>query len=105
MKAKKPKRRYYTPQEITRDIDKAKERLRHHLAVADALDVEADMLYKAGPKFSVEASMKRNEAEKNRKSAYRLENKRIPFLSQKLAEFQTIPLSGVIPDPSISTKG
>lgn len=107
MKRKVPKKRYRSAQDITREIDLYKQKLQRLLDRASSFDLQADELFKAGPGLHEDATYHREQAKKMRRSAFRIEKIRLPFLSQKLAEFQTELLPGVITDGdmSISSKG
>lgn len=97
MKPKKV-RRFDTSQQIEDEIDLARKHIDHKLAVAQAYDIEADNLFKVGHPFSEDAVFKREQAKVLRRQAYRIETKRIPKLREKLAEFKTELLPGVITD-------
>lgn len=94
MKTKKP-RRFETSQQIEDEIEACKERARHKMRVAHTLDMEADVLFQHHEESEL-GVFKREQAKKVRHQAYRIENVRIPKLSQKLAEFKTDLLPGVI---------
>lgn len=95
---KKPPKRYETANQIRDEIDACKERVRHKLAAAEAYDIEASNLFKAGHPYEEDAAFKREQGKVLRRQAHRIETKRIPKLSEKLAEFNTELLPGVIPD-------
>lgn len=105
MNPKKPKKRYHTIQQITREIDAAHAKVEKLLKMADNLDHVADGLIQAGPALEEDAAGKREEADKLRKQAFRLEQNRIPHLKQKCGEFLTGQLPFMDDDPSIPSKG
>lgn len=97
MKAKKPRRRYYTANQIRDEIQRYKTKAQSLMDSAATLDVKADQLYKTNdPTLAEDASFAREQAKKRRHSAQRIFEKRIPYLKQKLAEWQTDTLPGII---------
>src|ERR1035437_158157 len=96
-------KRYQNESQILKDVEKARKDLARHLVVADDHDRKADELFIAGPEFVEDAGLNREQAKIQRRMAYRIENNRLPFLKQKLAEFQTPMLPAIDDgDPSIS---
>lgn len=96
------KKRYEHENQIRADIDRFKAKAQKLRDAASALDMRADLLVKnngAGGFFG-EISFARSQAEKKRKSAGRIETDRLVKLKQKLAEFQTEPIPGILPDRS-----
>ena len=96
-------KRYQNESQILKDVEKSRKNLAQHLLVADNHDRQADHLFNSGPEFVEDAGLNREQAKIQRRKAYRIENNRIPFLIQKLAEFRT-PMLPTIDDgdPSIS---
>jgi hypothetical protein len=89
---------------ITREIDSYKLKLQRLLDRAASFDLQADQLFKSG--LSEDGVYHREQAKKLRRSAFRIEKKRLPYLSQKLAEFLTPQLPAIDNgDKSISIKG
>ena len=85
------KPRYFTREEIERDIDKATQKAAKLMGQAEELDLVADQWFRK-PLMVERAIRSRLDAKKCRRQATRLMNKRVKFLSDKLAEFMTIPL-------------
>jgi len=108
-KPKTPKKRLTTKEQIIARIDKftAKRDVQHKQA-AQLLE-DAKNLYRqsSDPKcgFTVslvaEAKSKQRRADKLGKSIKRLEEKVLPPLKRKLAEFQTNIIPGFLPDTSV----
>lgn len=114
--SKKPKPRYESEAEIIRDIDVAKQKAR---LLKDA----ANGMFHQAEQMAIEASQADEEglapheieylleqrawiltkAEKMAASANNIYKERIPYLSQKLAEFRTMTIPGILPDKSIET--
>lgn len=92
----KPKKRYENPQQIQEKIRDKRSEVKNHLINSDRLEHEADHMIRSGMPGA--ASLRRKEAQKRRKTAYRIENKTIPKLIQKLGELSTELLPGVITD-------
>lgn len=89
------KRRYHNETEIQRDIDKWKAKAQKFMDSAAALDLKADSLFLTGRSELVpDAQFAREEAKKRRKSAFRIQNRKLVLLKEKLAEFLTEPLPG-----------
>jgi len=105
-KRTQPKKRFLTAQQISREIDECKLKLQRLLDRASSYDLQADTLFKAGPGLKEDAVYHREQAKKMRRSAFRIEKKRLPFLARKLAAFNTELLPGVIQDGdrSVSAK-
>lgn len=97
MKEKKPKKRYFTANQIRDEIDRYKTKAQKLMDSAAAYDLKADELYKINS-WSEDASFAREQAKKLRRSAERINEKRLPYLSQKLAEFCTEVIPSIIPD-------
>lgn len=91
------KRRYYNETEILRDIDKWKGKVIRLKQAADALDIRADQFVKAGPEHKEDVAYNREQAQKKRKAALRIEGRKLVQLKNKLAEFRTAEL------PTMST--
>ena len=98
-------KRYQNELQILQDVEKARKDLSRHLAAADNYDIVAAHQFRAGPNHVENAGFNREQAKKCRRKAYRIENNRLPFLKQKLAEFQTPMLPAIDDgDPSISAR-
>jgi|ERR1035437_1556142 hypothetical protein len=96
-------KRYQNESQILKDVEKARKDLSRHLSTADNYDLVANHQFLAGPEHVENAGFNREQAKKCRRKAYRIENNRLPFLKQKLAEFQTPMLPAIDDgDPSIS---
>lgn len=99
----KTKKRYESISQIYDEIDRYKLKARKFQDAANALDVKADMIARS-EHADLNAELigfTREQAAKHRRSAFRIENKKLIQLKQKLAEFQTQTLPGVVPDSSI----
>ena len=104
MKPKNKKKRFLTSQQITREMDLYKQRLQRLLDRATSTDIQADGLFQSG--LNEDGVYHREQAKKLRRSAFRIEKNRLPYLSQELAEFLTPMLPALDDgDRSISTKG
>lgn len=99
---KRTRRRYETANQIRDDIDRFKAKQKRHMERAAALDLTADEWIKYGGNQSPEdISWNREQAKKCRRSAQRIETVKLVKLKQKLAEFQTATMTGIVSDPSI----
>jgi hypothetical protein len=94
------RKRYYSTQQINDDIDKWKAKARKHRDTADAYDLQAQIHFKDGNSVELAKSL-RQDADKKRAAAVRIETRRLPRLKQKLAEFRTLELSGLGGDGSV----
>lgn len=91
---KKQQKRFFTKDHIIREIDAQKEKHRVLLERAEGLDLNADELLKHAD-TAEDGKYKRMEANKTRRSAMRILEKKLPYLRMKLAEFQTMKLPGM----------
>lgn len=98
------KKRYDTPKQIQDRVNLRRADVVRHLEMADAMDKEAGCM--AGLGHYESAAMKREEAKKRRRMAFRIENVTIPKLVGKLGEIMT-PVFPAIDngDKSITVKG
>lgn len=96
-KTKKPRKRYETANQIRDDIARYKIKAEKLRQTAFDLDVEADRLsrteYAENNRGLI--GFKRSQADKCRRSADRIETKKMTLLKQKMAEFMTDPLPGL----------
>jgi hypothetical protein len=93
---KKLKKRYHTEAQIIAAIDNCKARAKKKLERAQALDDNADKLFKAGdPEMVSAGNLYREEASALRDSANRLVNRRARELGQLLAIFRTPQLPAI----------
>lgn len=105
MKKQQPKKRYRSSQQICREIDEYKSKSARFMLQANKLDAEAEGYIRSGLNLQL-AEDRQLEAKRLRKKAYRIEQHRLPYLGQKLAEFNTPMLKALDDgDLSISTKG
>ena len=104
-----PKKRYTKKEDIIAQIDKfTKKRDDKHKQSARLLQ-DAKELFRmaADPKcvnvasLTREANWKNTQAEKLGKQVKRLEDMVLPVWKRKLAEFQTEPIPGFLPDSSV----
>lgn len=94
---RKTRKRYLTANQIRDEIDKYKEKHRRFLEQAEGLELSADEFART-ENGAEDAAYKREQAKKCRRSAQRIMEDRIPKLKQKLAEFATELLPGIITD-------
>lgn len=87
----KRQKRYTSRDPIQKDIASARRRMGRLFAHAAALDSEANLLRDA-ENASEKIKNLRNEADRLRAQAGRLESTRIPKLIQALQEMDTVPL-------------
>lgn len=84
---KGPKRRYLSPEQIEADIDKAKRRAQQYFEDAEIGDKEALQLYKDN---RISDGKRCSElAHRRRRRGVNILEKKLPVLSQKLAEILT----------------
>lgn len=98
MKSKKPKRRYYTANQIREEIDKYHAKIMKLEDLAKDYDRRAEELIALDDPLQSEAiGFNRTRAEQVRRSVERILMKRLPHLAQKLAEFSTdvLPNCGI----------
>lgn len=108
-KAKGPKQRLTSKEQIIKQIDKFTKKLNDkHLEAARLLSDakhlrrmanEPDASY--GASMLAEANAKDHRAQKLGKQVKRLEEKVLPAWKRKLAEFQTAVIPGLLPDDSV----
>lgn len=97
MKTKKPKRRFYTANQIRAEIDRYRVKADKLTGQAVIYDLKAGELVRLGdPNSAEEIGFNREMAKKRRKSAARILDKKLPYLAQKLAEWQTDIMPGII---------
>ena len=101
---KKGPRRYNSCNDIRDAIDLYKAKAQKLRESAAALDMKACEFAKAGPEFAEDLAYHREQAKKRRKSAQRIEEKTLNKLKNKMSEFQTNPIPGILPDRSIPVK-
>jgi hypothetical protein len=102
MKTKKTRRRFDTPQAIYDEIDKSKTKAVGLIRQAEVLEAEAkEIASRNNPNNAELIGFKREQAKKLRAQYGRIMNKRLPYLSQKLAELNTNPMPGIISDRSV----
>lgn len=92
---KRPKKRFFTLQHILDEIDRYKQKRIRLMEQAMKIDCDADALKVQGPRYAEDLAYKRIQAKKLRESAMNILNKKIPYLKEKMAEFQTPQLPGV----------
>lgn len=98
----KKSKRYSTEAQILTDIDRAHERIRGQLSKAESLEASSVSLLRCGSPDMIEsAKMKQSEADKLRRNTNLIIDRTLPHLKQKLAEFKTMTLPGVVSDSSI----
>ena len=93
----KPKKRYQTCNEIRDEIERYQQKALRFVQQAEALELSAKELAKSALHGEA-AAYNRTQAAKARRSAQRIHDKRLPLLKQKLAEWNTELLPGVITD-------
>lgn len=105
----KKRARYVAEQDILDDIDEANRRVKSLRLTAENLDHKATQFYKRldginapDPEKLKKAEAWRDSAEKKRGKADKIEGGHMTHLKNKLAEFQTATLPGVVPDQSIT---
>lgn len=91
---KKPQKRYDTANDIRTAIDKYRAKAQKLRDSANSLDLVADQFVMAGG-FAEEVAFNREQANKKRESASRIERKTLTKLKDKLAEWQTPLLKGM----------
>lgn len=100
---KKPKKRYEHISQINDEIDRYRRKAKKLQEKAEALDIKADTIARStGAELNAELiGFTRLHAAKLRRSVFNIENKKMVALKQKLAEFQTQIMPGIVADPSI----
>jgi len=98
---KRPKKRFFTASQVREDISRYQAKARKFLESAAALDLKADRLSNVG--LSEDATYDREQAKKARRSAARIEEKKLPYLKQKLSEIMTPELPGCKTDGSVQS--
>lgn len=100
---KKTKRRYESHTQIIDEIERYKVKMQRLLERSLLLESKAMLLVLQNDgRWNEDIALKRKEAAKLRRSAFRIENHKLPYLKQKLAEFNTELLPGTgITDRSI----
>lgn len=101
--SKKPKKRFESISQIHDEIDRYKRKAKKLQDTADALDIKADALARSeNAELNAELiGFTRAQARKHRTTVFNIENKKMAKLKEKLAEFQTAIIPGVVPDSSI----
>lgn len=94
----KIKKRFLTANQIRDEIDKYKEKAERLRQSAEAYELKAKELRKAGPSLEEDAKCAEEQAKKNWASIKRIKESRLPKLKEKLAEWSTELLPGVIAD-------
>lgn len=95
MRTKKEKKRYLTANQIREDIDKYKAKALRLVQQAEGLELHAKELDK-NPLAKETAAWNRSQALKARKAAHRIHESKLKQLKEKLAEWQTDLLPGVL---------
>lgn len=96
------KRRYTDRMEIVMEITRCQRRAVELDRDADKLTEFADAMFKSGDPGSVSAAkFNREMADKKKKSAAKVRDIRLKKLGMALAEFDTRPLPGFLPDDSV----
>ena len=95
---KRTKRRFNSTNQIRDEIDRWKAKAGAYNASADMLEIKAADLYKQGPEWTEEANYAKEMAKKKRASAGRIESRKLVKLKEKMAEFNTNLLPGIIAD-------
>lgn len=86
---KKPKKRFHSVQQILAEIDRYKAMMQKHNDAANALELKASMMIRDDTSTIGEIHYAQREADRYRRAAARIQEKRLPKLKQKLAEIQT----------------
>ena len=94
MKAKRVKRRYNTANEIRDDIDKYKAKAIRLTEQAEDEERYAKKFLEAGPDHKEDYAFCKEKAKKLRRSSARIVDKKLVYLKEKMAEWQTPPLPG-----------
>lgn len=99
---KKPKKRYEHISQINDDIERYRKKAEKFRNSAEAQDIKADTIARStDAHLNAELiGFTRAQAAKARRSAFNIETKKMVKLKEKLAEFQTEPLPGIVPDRS-----
>lgn len=108
-KPKTSKKRYTSKEDIISQIDKfTAKRDKYHQQAAQLLHDSKELFRMAAlpdctktVTFTSEARSKQDKAQKIGKQVKRLEEKVLPVWKRKLAEFQTTPIPGFLPDGSV----
>lgn len=96
---KREKKRWMTANQIRDAIDEYKARAQNLMDTAATQDLKADRLYETqDPRLAEDASFAREQAKKMRRSAQRIYEIKLVKLKQRLAEWSTELLPGVISD-------
>lgn len=98
---KRPKKRFNSREEILAEIDRWKAKAQRLMERAASFDLTADEFAKYGSDNPNDIPWHREKAKACRKSVYRIEKDRLSRLKQKLSEFETKPMKGIVDDPSI----
>lgn len=101
---KKPQKRYETANQIRDAIDKYRAKAQKLRDSAHALDLVAEQFAAVGGQ-SEQVAFNRDQADKKRESASRIERKTLTKLKDKLAEFNTNLMPFMGDDRSIPVKG
>lgn len=97
MKEKKPKKRFLTANQIRDEIDAYKAKAIRLQQTAEALELASRELMKV-PEMVEDAKFKMSQASKAHRASARIREVRLVKLKQKLSEFETQLLPGVIGD-------
>lgn len=97
---KKQKKRYLTANQIRYDIERYQAKMKFLEKDAARLEAEANQLQRHNPSaYNRELSaFKLKQADKAHRAIARIHDKKLPYMKQKLAEWSTELLPGVIPD-------
>lgn len=100
----KPKRRYTNVEQIEAEIESAKQRAHDLLRSADSLDTIAKENFKMAelkPWYREQGVEEKQKAEKARITATTLLERKVKYLTEKMAEIQTLPIPGILEDTSV----
>lgn len=100
-KMKKPKRRYTHTGQIEVDINKARQKANDLLKSAESQEAYLWGLCVQGKLSTEEFAFEMAKVDKLRTRANNLMEKRIPYLIEKMAEFNTRLLPGILDDESV----
>jgi len=97
MMKKRNKKRYETANAIRDEIDRCRTAVVKLQQTAEAMEIQAAEYFKI-PEMVEDAAYRKEQAKRARKKAARLNDIRLVKLKDKLSEFMTQTLPGIIPD-------
>lgn len=94
------KKRFTEEAQIIAEIDRCHAKSKEWFTMAEEWDAEADQLFKEGERIEYAKEL-RELAKAKRTRAYNLVHKKAKYYGEKLSEFRTATIQGVVPDTSI----